>query len=297
MSDVLGNFVRALFNRSSGLPRSRDRDTEPTAAPVEALQQAPVSPADPVTPPSRLAPREFNLFGGDRRNGAHTSWSSAMVRSNFLMVSNVGLVVMLAMSLWTQMNHKPTVIIKPPVLTGEIRIEDGLPNKEWMESWALFISHMIGNINPRNVEFVTKQVTSLLSPSLQDSSERAMRRLVEQLRLSNFSQQFEVQDIHYDPTTRMVWVWGYKTIRMANGQRNAANPSSESSARSRWTYEFIIRLNEMGMPVVTHLDQYADTPHFDRAADVTEEGEILEPLKKNNKKDAKNHPENAKEQH
>jgi hypothetical protein len=97
MSDVLGNFVRALFNRSSGLPRSRDRDTEPTAAPVEALQQAPVSPADPVTPPSRLAPREFNLFGGDRRNGAHTSWSSAMVRSNFLMVSNVGLVVMLAM--------------------------------------------------------------------------------------------------------------------------------------------------------------------------------------------------------
>ncbi len=84
---------------------------------------------------------------------------------------------------------------------------------------------------------------------------------------------------------------------MANGQRNAANPSSESSERSRWTYEFIIRLNEMGMPVVTHLDQYADTPHFDRAADVTEEGEILEPLKKNNKKDAKNHPENAKEQH
>ena len=45
------------------------------------------------------------------------------------------------------------MVIKPPVLTGEIRIEDGLPNKEWQESWALYL-HMIGNINPRNVEFV-----------------------------------------------------------------------------------------------------------------------------------------------
>ena len=136
MSDVLGNFVRALFNRSSGLPCSRDRDTEPTAAPVEALQQAPRFTSRPCNAPSRLAPESSICLVEIVATVPIPHGLPRWCVLNFLMVSNVGLVVMLAMSLWTQMNHKPTVIIKPPVLTGEIRIEDGLPNKEWMESWA-----------------------------------------------------------------------------------------------------------------------------------------------------------------
>lgn len=289
MSDPIGNFFKALFNRK--MPSQKQERDEPTVGPDAAGGAATLT----VEPDVPFAPRSYTLSGEDREHGSHTSWSAAMVKTNFLLVSNVGLVLLLMMSLWSQLNQKPTVVIKPPVLTGEIRIEDGLPNKEWQESWALYLAHMIGNINPRNVEFVTKQVTSLLSPSLQDSSERAMRRLVEQLRLSNFSQQFEVQDIHYDPTTRMVWVWGYKTTQLASSNKQATSATEDSADRRRWTFEFIIRLNELGMPVVTHIDQYDGLPRFDRANGVTEEGMVIEPPKKSSSKVQQAKP--TKEQH
>ncbi|MGN5148475.1 TraE/TraK family type IV conjugative transfer system protein [Aeromonas enteropelogenes] len=124
---------------------------------------------------------------------ALTSWSTAMVRTNIAQLTNFMLGVALLGMTWMHWNTKPTVIIKPPVLTGEIRIEDGLPNKEWQESWALYLSHMLGNINPRNVDFVTRTTISLLSPKLQMSKEADIRRMVEMMKMSNLTQSFEVQ--------------------------------------------------------------------------------------------------------
>ena len=210
MSDPIGNFFKALFNRK--MPSQKQERDEPTVGPDAAGGAATLT----VEPDVPFAPRSYTLSGEDREHGSHTSWSAAMVKTNFLLVSNVGLVLLLMMSLWSQLNQKPTVVIKPPVLTGEIRIEDGLPNKEWQESWALYLAHMIGNINPRNVEFVSKQVVAMLSTNLQLEKERDIRRIVDMMRMSNLTQSFEVQDLKYEASTRMVWVWGYKTRQLAS---------------------------------------------------------------------------------
>lgn len=289
MSDPIGNFFKALFNRK--MPSQKQERDEPTVGPDAAGGAATLT----VEPDVPFAPRSYTLSGEDREHGSHTSWSAAMVKTNFLLVSNVGLVLLLMMSLWSQLNQKPTVVIKPPVLTGEIRIEDGLPNKEWQESWALYLAHMIGNINPRNVEFVSKQVVAMLSTNLQLEKERDIRRIVDMMRMSNLTQSFEVQDLMYESSTRMVWVWGYKTTQLASSNKQATSATEDSADRRRWTFEFIIRLNELGMPVVTHIDQYDGLPRFDRANGVTEEGMVIEPPKKSSSKVQQAKP--TKEQH
>lgn len=289
MSDPIGHFFKALFNRK--MPSQKQERDEPTVGPDAAGGAATLT----VEPDVPFAPRSYTLSGEDREHGSHTSWSAAMVKTNFLLVSNVGLVLLLMMSLWSQLNQKPTVVIKPPVLTGEIRIEDGLPNKEWQESWALYLAHMIGNINPRNVEFVSKQVVAMLSTNLQLEKERDIRRIVDMMRMSNLTQSFEVQDLKYEASTRMVWVWGYKTTQLASSNKQATSATEDSADRRRWTFEFIIRLNELGMPVVTHIDQYDGLPRFDRANGVTEEGMVIEPPKKSSSKVQQAKP--TKEQH
>lgn len=275
MADPIGNFFKALFNKDVPT-RTRDRTDNVPLSGVPTVEPAAESKWTPLDP---------TLDGEEREETAHTSWSAAMVKSNFMVVSNVGLVAVALVLAFNQMNQKPTVIVKPPVMTGEFRIEDGLPNKEWQQSWALFISHMLGNVNPRNVEFVARQVTSLLSPNLQTGVEADLRKVVEMMRMSGLTQTFEVQDLRYDPTTGMVWCWGNKTTQLM-GPKASGNAGNDTSDRRRWTYEFIIRLNEMGMPVVTHIDQYEGTPRYDRASGVTEEGQVLNPPKKNQGKNA-----------
>lgn len=279
MADPIGNFIKAFFNKDVPT-RTRDRaDDEPLVS---------VAAAD-SDPASKWAPLEPSLEGPDRPQTALTSWSSAMVKTNIMMVSNAALVGVVLLLVFNQMNQKPTIIVKPPVMTGEFRIEDGLPNKEWQESWALFIAHMLGNVNPRNVEFVARQTLSLLSPNLQRQLDDDLHKVVDMMRMSNLSQTFEVQDLRYDANTGMVWCWGNKTTQLV-GARSSNSTGSETSDRRRWTYEFIIRLNEMGMPVVTHIDQYEGTPRYDRAGEVTEEGQVLTPPKKNKDKHASKEP-------
>ncbi|MGR6425737.1 TraE/TraK family type IV conjugative transfer system protein [Aeromonas veronii] len=279
MADPIGSFFKALFSKEVPT-RVRDRADDVPVSGVSTESPKEESKWEPLSP---------TLAGEEREQTALTSWSSAMVKSNFMMISNAGLVAIVLLLVFNQMNQKPTVIVKPPVMTGEIRVEDGLPNKEWQQSWALFIAHLLGNVNPRNVEFVARQITSLLSPNLQIEVDADLRKVVEMMRMSGLSQTFEVQDLRYDPNTGMVWCWGNKTTQLVSA-RSSTNAGSETSDRRRWTYEFIIRLNEMGMPVVTHLDQYEGTPRFDRASGVTEEGQVLNPPKKNKGKHASKEP-------
>ncbi|MGL5126914.1 MAG: TraE/TraK family type IV conjugative transfer system protein [Aeromonas popoffii] len=279
MADPIGNFFKALFNKEVPT-RARDRAVDAPLSDVPTVEPEAESKWDPLSPA---------LEGEDRKHTAITSWSSAMVKSNFMMLSNAGLVAIVLLLVFNQMNKKPTIIVKPPVMTGEFRIEDGLPNKEWQQSWALFIAHMLGNVNPRNVEFVARQVTSLLSPNLQAAVEVDLRKVVEMMRMSGLSQTFEVQDLRYDQNTGMVWCWGIKNTHLV-GAKSSNNAGNETSDRRRWTYEFIIRLNEMGMPVVTHIDQYEGAPRYDRASGVTEEGQVLNPPKKNKGQHASKEP-------
>lgn len=108
MSDPIGNFFKALFNRK--MPSQKQERDEPTVGPDAAGGAATLT----VEPDVPFAPRSYTLSGEDREHGSHTSWSAAMVKTNFLLVSNVGLVLLLMMSLWSQLNQKPTVVIKPP---------------------------------------------------------------------------------------------------------------------------------------------------------------------------------------
>ena len=249
-----------------------------------------VGDATPVADDSPYAERTFDLDdtpGPSPRSEATASWSAAMVRSNWLLAGNTILSGGLALCLLMLFNQQPIVIVKPPMLTGEIRIEDGKPNTNWMLSWAVYTAYQLGNVNPRNVEFVAKVITMMLAPNLQVEADKNIRRLVEVMRASSINQTFTADDVKYDDKSGMVWVIGSKTTRMVKTGNISDGIEGINDDTRRWTFEFIIRMNHEGMPVITHIDQYSGLPEFQRAESVTPEGIVLDVPRKDNHKRTK----------
>lgn len=218
-----------------------------------------------------------------RMYGATKSWSEAMVRSNWLFVTNIMLAAGVLLCVFMLLNKQPIIIVRPPVMTGEIRIEDGKPNTDWMLSWAFYAAYQLGNVNPRNVEFVAKIASMILAPNLQMDAEKNIRQLVEVMRASNITQTFTANDVKYDVKSGLVWVLGNKTTRMTRAGSISDGVDGVNDDTRSWTYEFVIRMNHEGMPVITHIDQYSGLPDYQRAASVTPEGLVLEDPRKEKK--------------
>ncbi len=261
---------------------------KPATEPAQRKEPS-VGEEAPVHDDSPYAERTFDIndseTGSSQKSGAIESWSAAMARGNWLLVGNLVLSCALVLCLLKLFNQQPIVIVKPPVMTGEIRLEDGKPNTDWMLSWAVYAAYQLGNVNPRNVEFVAKVIMMMLAPNLQDGADRNIRRLVEVMRASSINQTFTADDVKFDDKSGLVWVIGNKTTRMVKAGNISEGIDGSSDDTRRWTFEFVIRMNHEGMPVITHIDQYSGLPDFQRADSVTPDGVVLEaPPKGKNKK-------------
>lgn len=272
--------ILSLFRSFAAAARSGKPDEHAKKRREPSVEPGIVNTDEPSTGEDvgRYKPTDYDIDEDDQLYGTNSpalrSWSSAMVERNWLLVSNVVLAIGLVAVIAFSVTKKPVVIVKPPMLTGDIRIEDGKPNKEWLISWALYAAYQVGNINPRNVSFISRVMTGMLSPQLQINAEATIRQNAEVMKNSNITQSFVADDVRYDQVSGLIWVWGNKVTRLNN--QNSSTESASAGDSRRWTYEFIIRMNEMGMPIITHMDQYSGLPDYDRAQSVTPEGTVLE---------------------
>lgn len=211
------------------------------------------------------------------------SWSAAIGNANLQLLFNGLLSIALVACLMVIFNQKPTVIMKPPVMLGDIKIENGLPNADWKRSWALFFSSTVGNVTPRNVEFVSKVITSFMVPAIQDANTSRIRQLTQIMKMRGVTQEFAMQDISYDEVSDLVWVWGYKTTKT---NHVGAGEEDEAEDRRKWTFEMLIKPTETGTPQITYLDQYEGTPRYENANNV-KNGVVMKPAEDSKKKTGK----------
>lgn len=279
MADPVKNMFTALFRALKG-EKTLQLGTTRTEPKLADSNQPDDTGFDVSEHPFHSPPEEKSLD-----NEAEMSWSGALVKANVTTISNLILSAAVLAAVGYMMFRGPTIIIKPPVMTGDIVIEDGHPNKEWKKSWALYASYLLGNLNPKNVKFVSERIITMLSPKLQNEQAQSIQKIAEIMKARSVSQSFEVQDLNYDPTSDMIWVWGYKATSLQGADsRTMSESSAGDSDRRRWTFEYVIHLNETGMPVITHLRQYEGLPELLNAAGVTESGEVIKVPKKGAKK-------------
>lgn len=140
-------------------------------------------------------------------------------------------------------------IVTPPSYTQALNISNGAGNQEYQQQFALSIALMMGNIDKRNVEFVTGEVLKLMSPQLRSQTAETLKREAQLLKVRKASQTFVVEDMMYSPQNEVVWVWGRKTLTNSSGDKDSR----------RYTYEFRIEPVD-GHPRITYFSGYDGQP-------------------------------------
>lgn len=141
------------------------------------------------------------------------------------------------------------IVVTPPSYYEPLVVNGRFANEAYSAGHALAIANMMGNVNERNIDFVTDNILRMLSPHLRAELFQAFQNEVQLLKNRRARQSFYVEDVMFEPRNNVIWVWGYK--------RTSAVGTQEIS--ERYTYELRIEPN-YGMPKITHFDSYAGMP-------------------------------------
>ena len=180
---------------------------------------------------------------------AGMNYTDMLNTKKYMMITIVTLSLVVAGLLLALLFKDSEYIVTPPNYTKALHIKNGVGNQEYQQQFALSIAMMMGNIDSRNVDFVTGEVLKLMSPQLRSQTILTLKREAQLLKVRNASQTFVVEDMMFSARNNVMWVWGRKTL---------TNRSGEKDSR-RYTYEFRIEpIN--GYPRITYFSGYDGQP-------------------------------------
>lgn len=141
------------------------------------------------------------------------------------------------------------IIVMPPDYYEPVVINGKYANEAYSAGHAMTVANLMGNVNERNIDFVTETVLRMLSPHLRSQLYQAFQTEVQILKNRRARQSFYVEDVMFEPRNNIVWVWGNKRTSLIGQQE----------VTERFTYEFRIE-PQNGMPKITHFDSYSGIP-------------------------------------
>lgn len=174
----------------------------------------------------------------------------------FLLMSNTILVAALAISVGALiMRHENTILV-PPQLDRSVTVGWNTADGAYIKSFAMYVATLAGNITPKNVNFVTENLSTLVSPRIYADVRKG---LLAQAKNSNFvrnagSTHFIVNSMIYEDLTGRVYVMGSLKTDGANNANQV----------KLVIYDMVIKMVD-GKPVVDAITNYEGSePHNDK---------------------------------
>lgn len=148
-----------------------------------------------------------------------------------LLVSNLVLVVLL--------RSNQVVVLVPPTLEKEAKVGARQADRGYLEAWGLFFAMLMGNVTPRNVDFVLANLQRYMAPDIYQEMSHSLIEQAKAIKAGNFAASFTVQQIDCEEGGRV----------MVRGQAMLHGPFGKSQHLTR-TYEFAIAVKNY-VPVLT----------------------------------------------
>ncbi|MHB9072008.1 MAG: TraE/TraK family type IV conjugative transfer system protein [Desulfobaccales bacterium] len=147
------------------------------------------------------------------------------------------------------LSRKEVVVLVPPLLKEQAKVSLKKADQKYQESWALFFALLLGNVTPRNIEFVAAEIEKYLAPSVYQDLMKDIYEQAKGIKEVNLSTTFEPRELVYDDKTQHVLVKGQMVMRGAFGK-----PQNLGK-----TFEFGIAVNNY-YPEITFLNAYDKKP-------------------------------------
>lgn len=159
-------------------------------------------------------------------------------------VASTASTVLLAMKVYSEHER---VVLTPPHVTERMEISWDSANAEYYKAFGLYVAGLIGNITPKNADFIVDILSSFIHSSIYADVRTKLKAITEDpvFRDSGAYSYFIPDQILYEPDTKKVFVIGNVMLGTA-----ARQPRPEAIV-----YEFQIRI-ENGRPIVFGLQSY-----------------------------------------
>ncbi|HBT2320787.1 TPA: conjugal transfer protein TraE, partial [Klebsiella pneumoniae subsp. pneumoniae] len=146
----------------------------------------------------------------------------------------------------------------------EVSVAGSKASESYKTQWGLFIATTLGNINPKNVTFVTSYILKMFPASKQSELEAELKKASDLMLARKVDQTFVAEDVNFLPSDNVLYVWGTRKTKFLN--------VSDKEQTERWTYEMVLSVKS-GRPRILYLNQYSGTPNIKK---VTVNGKVLE---------------------
>ncbi|WP_158414118.1 TraE/TraK family type IV conjugative transfer system protein [Geoalkalibacter subterraneus] len=141
---------------------------------------------------------------------------------------------------------KSTVVtVVPPNLQEDAVIEKSGASENYKLAWGWFMADIIGNVTPKNVDFVRESISLYLSPTLYQEVRKSITEQARVLREDDIAVSFSPSSAQYQKSRNRVFI---------TGETTTTGPFGDPRREVR-TYEFVIEVKNY-MPVFTLFDVY-----------------------------------------
>lgn len=162
-------------------------------------------------------------------------------------VSNTCLSVAVLLLTINQLGQHETTRLVPPNLDKAVKVGWSSADDEYLKSFGLYASTLMGNVTPKNVNFVADSVSAFVDPKIYADVRKKMFVLANDPVFSTNagSVSWNPTDISYEKESNKVFVLGSMEARSATGK----------PVQDYQVVEYVIQMRA-GRPWITGMDHY-----------------------------------------
>lgn len=147
------------------------------------------------------------------------------------------------------LGKKTIVTLTPYTLSQDAWITSREGSQSYKEAWALFFAEQLGNITPDSIDFVSKRVGPLLSPSIYHNFMETINTQANHIKEDRITLRFVPRSVIFEPDSNKTFVSGNLYTRSVSGKE----------IHEFRTYEFEIGISSY-TPILISMDTYNGQP-------------------------------------
>lgn len=183
--------------------------------------------------------------------------------NKFMRIAVAALIILLFAQHCSTSNKSEIITVVPPTLAEKSWLSETQASAEYVESWAMYVSMLLGNVNPANADVAKDAIGQLLSPDIFQNVMTVMDDQIHKIRQDRVSMTFEPEKILRDGVQ--------SDLFYVTGRSISEGPTGDKTRVNR-TYEVRVMMKNY-RPSVTWVQTYTGSP---RTPDVIEKEKALE---------------------
>lgn len=195
--------------------------------------------------------------------GFEKSFDGMRGENKFMRIALTALVILLFAQHCSNSSKDEIITIIPPTLAEKSWVSETQASAEYVESWAMYVSMLLGNVNPANADIAKESIGKLLAPEIYQDIMTVMDDQIHKIRQDRVSMTFEPEKILRDAVQpELFYVTGRSITEGPTGDKTRVNR----------TYEIKVGMFNY-RPRVTWIQTYSGSP---RTPDIVEKERAIE---------------------